>query len=146
MGRIIEISGAGVLTYADMMREYARVRGLRRLLLPVSVLSSGLPSHWVHWMTPLSSAIARLLVEGLRNELVVREPAAHTLFPQIQPLDYAIAVTLALARIEKGAVETIWSDALASSQGDLLLVYLTQEQGMLIERRQKRVNATPAHG
>jgi uncharacterized protein YbjT (DUF2867 family) len=144
-GRIIEIGGADVLTYADMMLGYAQVRGLRRLLLPVPVLSPGLSSHWVHWMTPVSSAIARPLVEGLRNELVVREPVARTLFPQIQPLDYATAVTLALARIEKGEVETIWSDALASSQGDLPPVYLTQEQGMLIERRQKTVNATPAH-
>ena len=57
--------------------------------------------------------LARPLVEELRNELVVREPAARTLFPEIEPLDYATAVTVALARIEKGAVETIWSDALS---------------------------------
>jgi len=143
-GRIIEIGGADVLTYADMMLGYARARGLRRLLLPVPVLSPGLSSHWVHWMTPVSRAIARPLVEGLRNELVVRDPAALTLFPQIEPLDYTTAVTLALARIENGEVETIWSDALASSQGDLPPFYLTQEQGMLIERRQKTVHTTPA--
>jgi uncharacterized protein YbjT (DUF2867 family) len=144
-GRIIEIGGADVLTYADMMLGYARARGLRRLLLPVPVLSPGLSSHWVHWMTPVSSAIARPLVEGLRNELVVRDPSAHTLFPKIEPIKYATAVTLALARIDNGQVETIWSDALASSQGDLPPLYLTQEQGMLIERRQKMVNATPAN-
>ncbi len=143
-GQIIEIGGSDVLTYADMMLGYARLRGLRRQLLPVPVLSPRLSSHWVHWMTPVSSAIARPLVEGLRNELIVRDSAAHTLFPQVQPLDYASAVALALSRIENGEVETIWSDALASSQGDLPPLYLTQEQGMLIERRQKTVQATPA--
>lgn len=142
-GRIIEIGGADVLTYAQMMLGYAQARGLHRLLLPVPVLSPRLSSYWVHWMTPVSSAIARPLVEGLRNELVVRDPSARTLFPEIEPLAYATAVTLALGRIDSGQVETIWSDALASSQGDLPPVYLTQEQGMLIERRQKTVNTTP---
>jgi hypothetical protein len=143
-GHIIEIGGADVLTYAEMMLGYAQARGLPRLLLPVPVLSPRLSSYWVHWMTPVSSSIARPLVEGLRNELVVRDPVARSLFPTIEPLAYATAVTLALARIDNGQVETIWSDALASSQGDLPPLYLTQEQGMLIERRQKTVNATPA--
>lgn len=96
-------------------------------------------------MTPVSSSIARPLVEGLRNELLVRDPTARTLFPQIGLLDYITAVKLALSRIENGEVKTIWSDALASSQGDLPALYLTQEQGVLIERRQKVVNTTPAN-
>ena len=143
-GRIVEIGGADVLTYADMMLGYAHARGLRRLLIPVPVLSPLLSSYWVHWMTPISSNIARPLVLGLRNELVVRDNAARTLFPQIEPLTYATAVKLALEQIDKGKIETIWSDALASSQGDLPPVYLTQEQGMLIERRQQHVAAAPA--
>ena len=50
---------------------------------------------------------------------------------------------LALGRIEEGRIETIWSDAVASSLGDLPPVYLVQEQGMLIERRQLEVQAPP---
>jgi hypothetical protein len=130
-----------VLTYAEMMQTYARVRGLRRLLLPVPILTPRLSSYWVHWITPVSATIARPLIEGLRNELVVRDDSAKLLFPDIEPLDYETATRLALQRIEHGDVETIWSDALASSQGDLPPVYLTLEQGVLIERRERRVQA-----
>lgn len=135
-GRIIEVGGEDILTYADMMLGYAKVRGLNRVLLPVPVLTPRLSSYWVHWMTPVPASIARPLIEGLRNEVVVQDDIAQKLFPEIQPLDYESAVKLALERMEKGRVETIWSDSLASSQGDLPPVYLAQEQGMIFERRQ----------
>jgi uncharacterized protein YbjT (DUF2867 family) len=143
-GAIIEIGGADVLTYAGMMTTYARVRGLRRWLLPVPVLSPELSSHWVNLITPIPADIARPLIEGLRNELVVRDDTARRLFPTIEPIDFATAVKLALGRIERGQIETIWSDALASSRGDVPPVYLTEEQGMLLERRACEVAASPA--
>lgn len=142
-GQIIEIGGADVLTYADMMRGYARIRGLRRLLIPVPVLTPRLSSYWVHWVTPIPATIARPLIKGLRNELVVQSDLARQIFPQIEPICFEDAVRLALARVESGDIETLWSDALASSQGDMQPVYLTQEQGVLIERRQKIVDAPP---
>ena len=142
-GQIIEIGTPDILTYADMMMTYARIRGLKRKIIRVPFLTPRLSSYWVHWMTPVSAGLATPLIEGLRNELIVHDYSARTLFPTIVPLDFATAVRLALARIENGDIETLWSDALASSQEDLPPVYLTQEQGMLIERRQMRVNAPP---
>lgn len=142
--RIIEIGGADVVSYADMMQTYARLRGLRRFMIRVPVLTPGLSSHWVHWVTPIAARMARPLIEGLRNELLVRDTAARELFPQIVPLDFATAVELALGRLESGQIETVWSDALASSQGDVQPVHLAQEQGFLIERRELMVQASPA--
>jgi hypothetical protein len=142
-GQIVEIGGKDVLTYAEMMQGYAHVRGLRRLIIPVPVLTPRLSSYWAHWVTPIPASIARPLIKGLRYELVVRDNLAQELFPEIEPLDYETAVTLALTHIEDGQIETIWSDALASSNGDVRPVHLTQEQGMLIERRQKMVDASP---
>jgi uncharacterized protein YbjT (DUF2867 family) len=143
-GKIIEIGAPNVLTYADMMRTYARIRGLRRLILRVPVLTPRLSSYWVHWMTPVSAGVVTPLIEGLRNELIVRDDSAKRLFPDIKPIDFDTAVRLALARIENGDIETLWSDALASSQEDITPTYLTQEQGMLIERRQMKVDAPPS--
>jgi uncharacterized protein YbjT (DUF2867 family) len=142
-GQIIEIGGADILTYGQMMLGYAKERRLRRWLLPVPVLTPRLSSYWVHWMTPVPAAIARPLIEGLRNEVIVRSGTAHHLFPNIQPVNYQSAVHSALENLERGEVETLWSDALTSSQGDLPAVYFTQEQGMLIERREKETAATP---
>ena len=58
-----------------MMRTYARLRGLRRLMIPVPVLTPQLSSYWVNLVTPVPARIARPLIEGLRNEVVVRIPA-----------------------------------------------------------------------
>src|SRR5678815_1041694 len=71
-GRIIEIGGADVITYGEMLTIYAEVRGLRRWLLPVPVLTPRLSSWWVHLITPIPTAMARPLIDGLRNEIVVR--------------------------------------------------------------------------
>jgi hypothetical protein len=143
-GRIIEIGSPTALTYAEMLKRYAQIRGLPRLVIRVPVLSPFLSSYWVHWMTPVPVGIARPLIEGLRNDLVVTEQQAAEIFPTIKPLDYDTAVKLAVARLQADDIETIWSDALASSRGDLPPVYLSQEQGMLFERRECAVNAPPA--
>ncbi|MBZ0102576.1 MAG: SDR family oxidoreductase [Thermoanaerobaculia bacterium] len=142
-GRVIEIGGADVVTYGEMMTGYARVRGLRRWLLPVPVLTPRLSSYWVHLVTPIPAAIARPLIDGLKNEVVVRDRAARELFPEIEPVGYPEAVARALAQLEAGRVETSWHDALASSQGDLAPVELEEREGMIRERRQRIVAAPP---
>lgn len=143
-GRILEIGGRDVLTYAGMMQGYARIRGLRRWLLGVPVLTPRLSSYWVHLVTPIPANIARPLIKGLGNEVVVRDDTARKLFPRIEPIDYETAVRLALDKMEAHAVETAWCDALTSSQGDRTPVTLINSEGMIIERRELRLRATPA--
>lgn len=96
VGRTFEIGGADVLTYGDMIRVYSRVRGLRRALIPVPVLTPKLSSYWVGLVTPISSSIAIPLIQGLKSEVVVRDPAAREVFP-FEPLGYEEAVRRALA-------------------------------------------------
>lgn len=140
--RIIEIGGTDVQTYGDMIMGYARARNLKRWLIPVPVLTPHLSSYWVHWMTPISANIAHPLIEGLRNEVIVRDASAQELFPQIQPLDYASALNQALEQMNAGQVETSWSDALLSSKGDVAPVSLTYREGIITEARQKIVDAS----
>lgn len=143
-GRIIEIGGSDVLTYADMMTQYAEERGLRRWLIHVPVLTPRLSSYWVHWVTPVPASVAKPLIEGLRNEVIVHDPSARTLFPDIEPADYRTSVRRALERIREGDIESIWSDALSSSQGDRKPSFFRLEQGMFIERREQAVDAPVA--
>jgi uncharacterized protein YbjT (DUF2867 family) len=140
-GKIIEIGGNEVLTYGEMMTEYAHVRGLKRYLIPVPVLTPRLSSHWVHWITPIPSEIAQPLIEGLRNEVIIHDKQAQILFPEIQPIGYQEAVKRALDRLNGGSIESTRSDSSASSQGDLPSVVLTTREGMIVERRQKLINA-----
>lgn len=142
VGEIIEIGGADALTYGEMMRGYAEARGLRRWMVSVPVLTPRLSSYWVHWVTPIPAEIARPLIEGLRNEVVVRDPKALRLFPEIKLLNYKTAVERALQSLHTGHIESAWSDALATSQGDKMPIKFTVQDGLMIERRQRVVKAS----
>jgi uncharacterized protein YbjT (DUF2867 family) len=140
-GRTLEIGGKDVINYAEMMTGYAQARRLKRYLIAVPVLTPRLSSYWVHLVTPIPANIAQPLIKGLGNEVIVREASARGLFPAIQPLDYATAVKLALEKMGAHEVETAWSDALTSSQGDKTPVSLLSSEGMIMERRQRTVAA-----
>lgn len=143
-GKVIEIGGAEVMTYRDMMFGYARARGLRRFMIPVPVLTPRLSSYWVHWVTPIPGDIARPLIEGLRNEVIVQDDLARRLFPHIQPATFAVAVSRALEKLQASQVETSWADALVSSQPDKTPAVLSTHEGMFLEQRQQIVNAAPS--
>ena len=141
--RIIEIGGADVLTYGEMILRYAEVRGLRRKLIPVPVLTPRLSSYWVHLVTPIPTSIARPLIEGLCSEVVVRGTMARSVFPQIHPVDYKTAVQQAVAGLKTGAVETAWTDSLASSQGQARESAMAGGTGVTSTCRARLVKAPP---
>jgi uncharacterized protein YbjT (DUF2867 family) len=143
-GRIIEIGGADVLTYKKMMLGYAEVRKLSRLLIQVPVLTPRLSSYWVNLVTPIPTSISRPLIEGLRSPVVVTDSAAKDLFPQIKPMSYKAAVRLALQRIDLNLVETNWASSLRSAAyARPSATHLQVEQGVIIERRERIVDAPP---
>ena len=82
---IFEIGGPEAISYGGMMREYARLRGLRRLLLPVPLLTPHLSGLWLALVTPAQARVGRALVEGLKNSTVVRSQTARDVF-QIRPM------------------------------------------------------------
>jgi uncharacterized protein YbjT (DUF2867 family) len=136
---IVEIGGPDILSYGDMMRIYARIRGLRRLMIPVPVLTPRLSSYWVSLISPVPAGIARPLIEGLRNEVVVQNPEPAARFG-LQPRPYEEALRRAIERTDRHEVESTWFDALAPAGRPVLA---TSHEGMIIERRQRRVAASP---
>jgi len=90
-GAVFEIGGEGVATYGDVMREYARQRGLRRYLISIPLLTPRLSSLWLALVTPRHFRIGRQLVGGLSNETVVHDPAARERF-SIRPRGYRKAL------------------------------------------------------
>ncbi len=141
-GLTIEIGGENVTTYKGLMLGYAEKRGLRRLLLPVPVLTPRLSSYWVHWLTPIPSDITVALVEGLRNDVIVTDERARTLFPHIEPQDYASAIGVVANDLDEGRIDTSWSDAAGTTPEREQPVRLESRQGMIIERRRRRVAAS----
>jgi uncharacterized protein YbjT (DUF2867 family) len=94
-GRVFEIGGADVVSYGGMMREYARQRGLRRVLLPVPVLTPHLSGLWLALVTPSQARVGRALVEGLKNSTIVKSSDARETF-SVQPTSLEIALKEAI--------------------------------------------------
>jgi uncharacterized protein YbjT (DUF2867 family) len=140
-GQVLEIGGSDVLTYADMMKEYARLRGLKRCLIPVPVLTPRLSSYWVDLVTPIPAYLSHPLIEGLRSEVVCHERTALEIFP-FQPMTYREAVQEALNRASTSDVETVWSTPLSRSRLPATPVQLTTRDGMILEQRQQQVQAS----
>jgi uncharacterized protein YbjT (DUF2867 family) len=110
-GRTLDIGGADILSYRELMRIMAEERGLsRRWILPVPVLTPKLSSWWIHFVTPIGHRIARPLAEGLRNRVVVRDDTAARLMPQ-RLYGAREAIAAALTRVRDNKVETMWSMA-----------------------------------
>ncbi|MBM4421742.1 MAG: SDR family oxidoreductase, partial [Chloroflexi bacterium] len=114
--RIYQIGGAERASYGALMREYARQRGLRRLLISVPVLTPRLSSLWLGLITPVYARVGRHLIEGLRNATVVTDESALRAF-SVRPLGLAAAVARALANEDREFAETRWCDALSSARG-----------------------------
>ena len=111
--RVVEIGGVDQVSYLDLMKEYAHQRGLRRWMIPVPVLSPRLSSLWLGLVTPVYARVGRELVDSLRNETILRDRSADTLF-SIRPLGYREALKRALANEDREFAETRWSDAFST--------------------------------
>ena len=114
VSRRFDIGGPDVLTYAEMMRRYSDVAGLRpRVLVRVPLLTPRLSSLWVGLVTPVPAGLARPLVESLRNEVVCSEHdiARYVPDPPGGLLTVNDAIALALRHTREGEVSTRWSSA-----------------------------------
>ncbi len=78
-GQSFDVGGPEVLSYKEMIERIAHIRGRRRLVIEVPVLSPRLSSYWLHLVTPVRAGIARPLIEGLRNPTVVRSDRLRAL-------------------------------------------------------------------
>ena len=139
--RIFEIGGPDKVSYGAIMREYARQRGLTRLLIPVPVLTPRLSSLWLKLVTPRYSKVGRKLIDGLKNPTVVTNVAALREFA-IQPRDLPTAVRDAMRNEDSDFAGRRWAD-LADVE-DLPHRYGGQTEGTrLVDHRHAVVAVAP---
>ena len=114
LNEYFDIGGPEVLTYKDLMLQYAEAAGLRkRVILPLPVLTPRLSSGWVGLVTPVPITLARRLIDSLRNEVVAKDDSIKKYIPDPPTglTTFKQAVSLALTRIKEANVETRWSNA-----------------------------------
>jgi uncharacterized protein YbjT (DUF2867 family) len=109
-----EVGGPDVVSYADLMREYARQRGLRRWMIPVPVLTPRLSSLWLGLVTPVYARVGRKLIDSIRHSTVVRDRSALEKFP-VKPVGVREAIAQALRREDREFVETNWAGAISAA-------------------------------
>lgn len=111
---IFEIGGPDRVSYGGLMREYARQRGLRRLMIPVPVLTPRLSSLWLGLVTPLYARVGRKLIDSIRHTTIVQDDAAMRAFP-VRPIGVRDAIARALRNEDREYSESHWADALSST-------------------------------
>ncbi|MFN0108384.1 MAG: SDR family oxidoreductase [Blastocatellia bacterium] len=112
--QIFEIGGTEQASYGEIMKEYARQRGLRRLIIPVPVLTPRLSSLWLGFVTPLYARIGRKLIESLRHPTVLKDQSALRVF-KVRPRGFREAIARAIRNEDQELAQTRWSDALSSA-------------------------------
>ena len=141
--RTFEIGGADQASYGDLMREYARQRGLKRVMISVPLLTPRLSSLWLGLVTPVYARVGRELIGGLKNRSVVTDPTALAAFP-IEPIALREAIGRAMSYEDRTFALTRWSDA-RSSGGATSSPTDTRLRGKLIDRRRIRLAVDADH-
>ena len=137
---IFEIGGGDRMSYAELMREYARQRNLRRPLVRLPLITPGASRLFLGVLTPRHGRIVGAMLDSLRNETVVRNPNADEAF-SIEPRGLGEAIERALAAEDRDLAETHWSQALASTSKPRLGG--TKHGRRLVSSRVVRVNRRP---
>jgi uncharacterized protein YbjT (DUF2867 family) len=138
---IYEIGGRDQVAYADVMREYARQRGLRRRVIRIPLITPGASRVLLGLLTPVYGRVAAAMVESLRNETVVDDRAADARF-EIRPRGLPVSIERALVNEDNEFAQTRWSDALPR-EAPLRWGGLTLGR-RLVSSRVVRVNARPS--
>jgi hypothetical protein len=136
-----EVGGPDVVSYADLMREYARQRGLRRWMIPVPVLTPRVSSLWLGLVTPLYARVGRKLIDSLRHPTVVHDDTARRVF-SIEPVGMREGIARALRNEDRDRAQTRWSDA-ESAAGAGRTWGGVRFGNRLVDARSARVRATP---
>jgi uncharacterized protein YbjT (DUF2867 family) len=109
-----EIGGTDRVSYGELMKEYARQRGLKRIMIPVPILTPRLSSLWLGLVTPLYARVGRKLIDSIRHPTVVRVDTALQTF-DIRPMSVRATIASALQNEDRSVAETRWYDAISAA-------------------------------
>jgi uncharacterized protein YbjT (DUF2867 family) len=135
-----DIGGPDVLTYKDMLKGYAKVRGFRNWIFTVPVMTPKLSSYWLYFVTSTSYKLAINLVDSMKMEVVARDNRLQELLG-IRTHTYEEAIDMAFKKIEQNLVVSSWKDSMVSGRFDESLERHIQvpKYGVLTDRKQVRV-------
>jgi len=120
INQVFDIGGPEILTYREMMLQYAHIRKLKRSLYTTSLISPKISSYWLFFITSVSYKLAISLVDSMKMEIVCSDNRLEEIL-QIKPLTYEQAIKNAFLKIKQNLVLSSWKDSIISSSLGLSL-------------------------
>ena len=114
LNKTFEIGGPEILSYKQMILDFAAVRGYKRYIISLPVLFPGLSAYWLYLTTSANFSIASQLVLSMKNDLICKDQSIQKIIPQ-DLISYKEAIKLAFLKIEQNMVLSSWTDAASSS-------------------------------
>lgn len=138
-----DIGGAEILSYKEMLLQYAEVRGLKRYIGVVPFISPRISSYWLYFVTSTSYYLAVNLVDSMKVEVVCKDNRLREIL-NIPPLTYKEACRRALERINLDTVQSSWTDAVSMKNPSSLFGYLeVPDYGILRDHRRHKIIGDP---
>jgi len=110
-----DIGGPDILTYKEMLLQYAEIRGLKRYIIPVPVMTQRLSSYWLYFVTAVSYKLASNLVDSMKVEVIGSKNDLAERFG-IDLIPYREAIKMAFTKLEQNDVISTWKDSLISGR------------------------------
>ena len=120
-----DIGGPDILTYKEMLLEFARIRGLKRRIYIIPIMTPRLSSYWLYFVTATSYKLAVALVHSMKVEVVCRDNSINNILG-VTPISYREALSLAFRKIESNQIVSSWKDAYSSSGNNGIISDLIQ--------------------
>ena len=109
-----DIFGPEILTYKEMLLQFAKVRGLKRTIVTVPIMTPKLSSYWLYFVTSTSYKLASSLVNSMGIQIIGEKSAINSIL-EVKPMNYIKAVELAFVKIEQNSIISSWKDSYISS-------------------------------
>ncbi len=120
-----DIGGSDILTYKEMLLNYASVRKIKLSIYVLPIFSPKLSSYWLYFVTSTSYKLAVNLVDSMSMEVVCRDQRLQKEILGLKPISYIESINLAFKKIEQNLVISSWKDSISSSRfGDDLRSYI----------------------
>ena len=135
-----DVGGPEVMTYKEMLMQFAQIRGLKRYIFTVPVMTPKLSSYWLYFVTSTSFKLASNLVNSMKVDVVPENSDLEKMLG-IKPISYKEAVSLAFQKIEQNNVVSSWKDSFVSSYvNNYMLEHIRiPKDGCFTDKRQKEI-------
>ncbi len=135
-----DIGGPDVITYKEMLKGYARVRGFKNWIFTLPVMTPKLSSYWLYFVTSTSYKLAVNLVDSMKVEVIARDNRLQQMLG-LQTHTYEEAIDMAFKKIEQNTVVSSWKDSMVSGRFDQDLGRYIQvpKYGVLTDKKSMKV-------